>query len=1543
MRARAAMDPAGDDDGDVVVATAVRRAFRDVLGTSRRGVGVDVETLETEVVERAGASASGLATGSAVTWVDVAVECVRSGGATVVFGDGDVDGDGDGGADVDVEEDADAEDANADARTFARDARQRLAANSASSTAKNDDGLEKMRLIPSERLRAKVLGIGDEATWENGLSAAAREALERVASSRERGTTTVELNEALGCKSSDHLVKQLVAAGLVDCQKVSSAGKGTQNVTQNVVFLKRFAPPAKIDDKVAYYRAFTRVLADRPDGIATSKDVRERLLDEFRDAELFANRTDRAKTKVFAAAKGELHRLGFVEPVKSDHGDAVRLIKPFVDIDTINIDDEDGDAANWTGRGCAGGIVLEQTFETQLAKKVADVDVPISQAEIFRDFDVAPRTMEKRVLKMSDEDGLLKKVSVQRGKVKMTCFSSTAAVEGDAAPRHATTENVTALIDDTLKRRELLLNELRLKGFLYVKRLSKWLAIAEGGQYRGVDKKVVNALVDDIIKSGDGVLRDITWSITERAQEQILFHIDFPFDPRTESSAAFIEALKRDIRIADVALRQPLSKKHGGDEILSITPMQALPPANESMEIDGEEPERMHNVRNGYRTLNDFHAIGLGYIKAAVIRLQSLHMYLIEKVFVGENREGFIDPTILERNMPISMYIKLVNSAESKQVDNDDLEHIKSEALREKLIKDLPQKLQKKIQSTYHMARLTQRLTNLGLLYEQAGYDDDSKEMRLMLKLSTSARFQIRVADVEDESSWSKPYDLTTVENAEKYWNALENTFKGKVEMDHAMPAPNLTYPRLTATRAWARKWALGLDNCIIMMNRLRESWTLLLVCLLKRADKIRDHLEFSEADDETRRSLCGIALEQLASNGLPNEEAFRAEQLAQDMGIPDGLAHIKTTWRDYCYAQICSAVSDGAVSRQVAAAALRMYARYSRFRVHRRQPFQALTDIDGNLVRSPERSNRLQSISLVRTRELSPSLNESEVFDDYESDDEFSNTRRKFVFTAIEDEFLIFCMIRFIALSGPNALRAEKRDYRAAVVYNDPMWQSRYPQARKRTVVKRWRYLTVEDGEEDIDINTERHDAIMKVGSEYYERGARARRETALPHLPLPAPASDEDKERWDETWDGMGKWSEGIAKQVLQSTRAILDQFPVTYPLPKHDKASSPRRPKPKREERVRRLRAGRELTEADDDIILARLAPIAFLRRRAISFQDESDDSDDDDVSDYDESDIDEEILYPFSQETVCGAQVAQHRLDAIKYTRELSAHHSANLKCVTPSGPQVLALCRALVDNKISMSTTTETAADQLKEAFGSDAETSEGLHFKPSDVAMKALHSVRVEVGSHANDAIVEELKCSNVIGSLSVDASKQTQLKCLKMIPKLNDGTGATIDEIVRQIRNEDVHSAKGALGALEIQRALDDLIVNGSVVAEGRGPLVFYQLPKQRATAQKSNDSSMKSCTRAVAGFVLNYPGCTSARVYNALGGSFNLETITLALARLVREDIICERATEKYTSVVPKLFGGSFSGQDENTVERFYFVVDETANAFVSTLVDE
>ena len=67
------MDPNGGGGGDGEFVATVRRAFRDVLGASPRGVGVDVETLETEVVGRAGATASALATGTAVTWVDAAV------------------------------------------------------------------------------------------------------------------------------------------------------------------------------------------------------------------------------------------------------------------------------------------------------------------------------------------------------------------------------------------------------------------------------------------------------------------------------------------------------------------------------------------------------------------------------------------------------------------------------------------------------------------------------------------------------------------------------------------------------------------------------------------------------------------------------------------------------------------------------------------------------------------------------------------------------------------------------------------------------------------------------------------------------------------------------------------------------------------------------------------------------------------------------------------------------------------------------------------------------------------------------------------------------------------------------------------------------------------------------------------------------------------------------------------------------------------------------------------------------------------------------
>ena len=82
-----------------------------------------------------------------------------------------------------------------------------------------------------------------------------------------------------------------------------------------------------------------------------------------------------------------------------------------------------------------------------------------------------------------------------------------------------------------------------------------------------------------------------------------------------------------------------------------------------------------------------------------------------------------------------------------------------------------------------------------------------------------------------------------------------------------------------------------------------------------------------------------------------------------------------------------------------------------------------------------------------------------NEVFDDDDSDGEYNLAaarRKAFIFGASEDEFLVFCMIRFIALSVTNAFISEKRDYRASLVYNDQMWRSRYHTVRQRAVVDR-------------------------------------------------------------------------------------------------------------------------------------------------------------------------------------------------------------------------------------------------------------------------------------------------------------------------------------------------------------------------------------------------------------------------------------------------------------------------------------------------------
>ena len=107
--------------------------------------------------------------------------------------------------------------------------------------------------------------------------------------------------------------------------------------------------------------------------------------------------------------------------------------------------------------------------------------------------------------------------------------------------------------------------------------MSKWLAVAEGGLYKTVDKKVVNALVEDVVRSGDGIAREISWSVTERVPDVILFHIDYPFDPASEEGAAFIESLKADIRSLETAERRPMSHKIASAEIVSIQPAEPLP------------------------------------------------------------------------------------------------------------------------------------------------------------------------------------------------------------------------------------------------------------------------------------------------------------------------------------------------------------------------------------------------------------------------------------------------------------------------------------------------------------------------------------------------------------------------------------------------------------------------------------------------------------------------------------------------------------------------------------------------------------------------------------------------------------------------------------------------------------------------------------------------------------------------------------------------------------------------------------------------------
>ena len=1403
---------------------------------------------------------------------------------------------------------------------------------------------ERTRVCAARRVRARELGIADEEGWDFRLTAPARAALARVAAGRERGATAKDVSAAVKSKSGDHLIKSLVAADLVVVRRASD-GKAS---TTNVAVLKRYETESGAS-KFDYYEAMTRFLSARPNASALTKDVREALAKDFDSSDFLTGRTPKAKTKVFNTAKNELVQLGYIEPVLSAEGaSALRLLKMYSASTSAaaggikpGASDDEGegdegeavDASRWTGGGARGAFVAEQTFETQLAQRLRQGG-SISVGDIVREYDVGPRTLEKRLMKMCDEDELVKRVTVQQGKQKLTRYASMRDEEALAEGTTAHDGKDVMMISDAQRRYDILLKELREEGFLYVSRLSSWLAGAEGGLYKRVDKKLIVALVDELVSNDEAFVHSLSWGITERLPDLILFHRDFPFDPLCDDE--FIEALKKDIRSQEIADRQPLTAKLGVSETVAIAPfVKPIPSTSTSdgtMILAGDAAEPMDvGDRFGYRTLHNFHAIGLGYIKAGVVRLEVFHLYLVQRVFEERHeRDGSIDPEILDDAMPISMYIRVINSVESRQIGVDDLEHIKREALLGKSVRDLPLELRNKLRSTYLMSRLTKRLTEMGLLHEQSRYDPGTRQIIMSLRMNKIARFQRKPGGVDehDIDAWSEAFDLTTVESARVYWNALEEAFKGKPEMERASPATNMSYPRITSTRSWVRKWALGLDNCIILMNRLQEGWDCLMRLLLRSTD-------VQVVETELTPNLIAIAITELSKTGLPSEDALRVEQLAQDLGVPDDLSHIKCTWRDYCYAQICAASDAGIVSPLIASRARKMYARNSRLRFSSRAPYRAIFSQRENDFVDSTRPKRLPNIGDKSAKSTSASVaaaadsgDKAAYVDDSDGDlEHVQSERRRFEFKQAEDEFLVYTMIRFIALSGPSALRAEKRDYRAAVVYLDPMWRSRYPHVRKRLVVKRWRQLTVVEDNVDNDVNGDRHAAIVRAGTELYERGAKARRENVLPHTPTPTPKTDEEAARWDECWDCTGKWSEGIAKQALLATREIMQKFPVTYPVLKSDLPKSPRLARPKRARKVRRLRAGRELTEADDEIVLARLAPISFLRRRAITFQDESDDSDGDDDSDFDDDDSefdDDDSGRPPPQLK----DVPSHYFDALKAQLELLRVGGAETtKIVAPTGPQVFAIARALVDGAVSVSACAETSALGLPLAFAIDAATENHAHFLVTAPCAKGLHTVKIGVRDRdARDC--DSIARIDAVGCLIADDIAVAILRdaCARVIAS-HDCHGVDFCALLTELRSshDAGAAARGAVGALAAKRAMDDLIIAGVVRArspgDDRASVVYVIAASDVARANDGNDAD--ACARAAASVIMCDPGVSESRVARALASKFSASDAVTALARLSSVGAISVRACETSASATPISFGKSTSA----SVDRFFY----------------
>lgn len=103
-----------------------------------------------------------------------------------------------------------------------------------------------------------VLGIGDEATWEYGLSDNARGALEIIGWCGVWGIMMIELNKVCGGKSMDYVVCMFVGVGLVSLKKINARSGATENVAR----LRRFvwSEMLRVDESVVYNEVFIRIL-----------------------------------------------------------------------------------------------------------------------------------------------------------------------------------------------------------------------------------------------------------------------------------------------------------------------------------------------------------------------------------------------------------------------------------------------------------------------------------------------------------------------------------------------------------------------------------------------------------------------------------------------------------------------------------------------------------------------------------------------------------------------------------------------------------------------------------------------------------------------------------------------------------------------------------------------------------------------------------------------------------------------------------------------------------------------------------------------------------------------------------------------------------------------------------------------------------------------------------------------------------------------------------------------------------------------------------